>query len=145
VKKEIKYLKNHKYNVDDEYIRVFKGKFGSYLKYPIEDKEKKIVIFSYFFWVGIHFLLRHPMGYNIPWIKFHGLQIATLIFFALPCFIFALVGFTSDEYWIQIFGYIAFLILIILKMYSYFIAVYLMNHEDYRIPRLSNWIEKKFV
>ena len=124
--------------MSEEYQKVFKGKYGSYNRYPRNDNDKILAAFSYFNWIIalIVLLAVKPMS---PYLRYHavqalGLTISIMLLFIVTIFLC-----------IFLIGLILLPFVWLLSFYPIVMMILVLIDNDHRIPWLSNYVEMNYV
>jgi uncharacterized membrane protein len=123
----------------DEYIKVFDGEYGSYLRYPQGENDKIIAGLAYIFgWIVslIALLAIKPLS---PYLRFHAIQ-------ALGIHIVYMVLAMVMGVTMMVFIGICLLPFVMaLGIYVLVIGIMVLTGSDHRIPWLANYVEENYV
>ena len=131
----------------DEYKRVFKGKYGSYNRYPKEENDKILAGCCYLFGWIVSIIVLIAVKPLSPWLKFHAIQ--SLVFGVIVGGVIMILAMMSFVLMLILIGFVCFMFVMMLAMavwaYNLFIAFMCFTDKDHRIPVIGDWVEKNFI
>lgn len=123
----------------DEYIKVYRGEYGSYLHYPQNENDRLMGGLCYIFgWIVsvISLVAIKPLS---PFLRFHaiqalGLHLVALVLAMLMSFgIMFVVGFCLMPF---VMG---------LSIYHLIIGIIVLMGNDHCVPWLGNYVEENYI
>jgi len=124
--------------MSEEYHKVFKGKYGSYDRYPRGENDKILAAIGYPIPLValIALLAVKPLS---PYLRFHSIQALGL---GIAAMVLWIVGGALTAVFIGcLIAPIGFLIWI----YALVIMIMIFTDKDHRVPMIADWVEKTFV
>jgi uncharacterized membrane protein len=123
----------------EEYEKVFKGEYGSYLDYPQNDNDKLLAGLSYILgWIValISLLAIKPLS---PYLRFHAIQ-------ALGLHIAMYIIYVAASILMMVFIGLCLLPFAMgLGIYALVIGILVLTGKDHRVPWLADYVEENFV
>lgn len=124
--------------MSDEYRKVYKGKPGSYERYPQGGNDKVLAALGYPFPIValIALLAVKPLS---PYLRFHSIQALGL---GIATYVLWMVGIVLTSFLI---GCLILPVAMLLWIYSLVIMIIILTGKDHRIPWLGDYVESHYV
>jgi uncharacterized membrane protein len=123
----------------DEYVKVFDGEYGSYLKYPYGDNDKLLAGLSYIFGLVVSLVALFAIKPLSPYLRFHAIQALGIhiVYMAIAM----VMGVTM----MFIVGICLLPFVMGIGIYALIIGVMVLTGGDHRVPWLGNYVEENYV